>query len=130
MGSKAKKTREAKKVAQQKKAVKAKEKSEPPKSAKKAAAPEPKEMKTFSSKKRPATEMEPPAPPPPYQPETSELEKKRLQVAEELRKVEQQVSGKSRSIKFMLNCRRRRHLLLRLLIDSFRFSFVLYRFMI
>lgn len=44
-------------------------------------------------RKRPAQEPERVAPP--YQPETSELEKKRLQVAEELRKVEQQASFKS-----------------------------------
>ena len=80
---KASQTKQAKKDEQ--------EKVEPPKSSKKAAQ-EAKDAKAQANKKRPAPEPEVPAPPPPYQPETSELEKKRLQVSEELRKVEQQVS--------------------------------------
>ena len=80
-------SRDNKKAAQQKQAKKAEhEKVDTPKSAKKVAIVE---AKNQTGKKRPAPEPE--GPPAPYQPETSELEKKRLHVAEELRKVEQQV---------------------------------------
>lgn len=43
-----------------------------------------------------------PAPPPQYNPTSSDLEKKRLQVADELRKVEQQVSGSSLVVQFYI----------------------------
>ena len=87
MGS-SKKSKETKKAGGTPKSAKKleSEKIEPPKSGKKS---EPKELKALlgSGKKRP----EPEAPAAPYQPETSELEKKRLQVSDELRKVETQV---------------------------------------
>jgi hypothetical protein len=89
MGSKQNKSKETKKTGGTPKSAKKfeKEKSEPPKSGKKG---EPKELKALlgGNKKRPEPET---AAGPPYQPETSELEKKRLQVSEELRKVETQV---------------------------------------
>ena len=89
MGSSKNKSKETKKAGGTPKSAKKpeKEKSEPPKSGKKGAS-EPKELKALIGKKR----WEPEAvATPPYQPETSELEKKRLQVSEELRKVETRI---------------------------------------
>ena len=45
-----------------------------------------------------------PSSPPKYNPTSSELEKKRLQVADELRKVEQQVSCRSSFPQFPITC--------------------------
>ncbi|KAG7667112.1 putative Chromatin modification-related protein MEAF6 [Nannochloris sp. 'desiccata'] len=88
MGSNKNKSKETKKAGGTPKSAKKfeKEKSEPPKSGKKG---EPKELKALlGGKKRSEPEA---VAAPPYQPETSELEKKRLQVSEELRKVETQI---------------------------------------
>jgi hypothetical protein len=88
MGSSKNKSKDTKKAGNTPKSAKKieKEKSEPPRSGKKG---EPKELKALlGGKKRSEPEV---VAAPPYQPETSELEKKRLQVSEELRKVETQV---------------------------------------